>query len=62
MMGLPGADSFGEVVHLQEQLHILFSRSGFTLHKWKTTEPDVLAHVAPELKDQQRSQEINVGC
>ena len=56
--GLTGADSKEEAVHLQKQLHLLFSGAGFTLRKWKTNEPDVLEHVAPELKDQQPSQEI----
>ena len=56
--GLTGVDSIEEAVHLQEQLQILFLGAGFTLHKWKTSEPDILAHVAPELKDQQLSQEI----
>ena len=53
-----GADSVEEAVHLQKQLHLLFSGAKFTLRKWKTNEPDVLAHVAPEVKDQQPSQEI----
>ena len=56
--GLTGTDSFEEAVQLQEQLHLVFSGTGFTLHKWKTKEPDVLAHVAPEVKDQQPSQVI----
>ena len=56
--GLTGLDSVEEAVHLQKQLHKLFSGSGFTLRKWKTNEPDVIAHVAPELRDQEPIQEI----
>ena len=58
--GFTGADPIEEAVHLQKQLHVqlLFSGTGFTLRKWKTNEPDVLAHIAPELKFQQPIQEI----
>ena len=56
--GLTGEDSVEEMVHLQEQLHILFSATGFTLRKWKTKKTQRSAHVAMELKDQQPSQEI----
>ena len=49
--GLTGADSIEEAVYLQKQLHRLFSGAGFTLRKWTTNKPDILAHVAQELKD-----------
>ena len=55
--GLTGANSIKEAVQLQKQLYLLFSRAGFTVHKWKSNEPSVLAHVAAELKDQQHRQE-----
>ena len=56
--GFTGEDSIEEAVQLQEQLHLLFSGAGFTLHNWNTNETNAIAHVVPELKDQQPSQEI----
>ena len=54
--GLTGANCVKEAVQLQKQLYLLFSGAGFTLRKWKTNKPGVLAHVAAELKDKQPSQ------
>ena len=56
--GLTEADSIKEAVHIQKQVHQIFSCAGFTLRRWKTNEPDVLTHVAQKLKDQQPSQAI----
>ena len=56
--GFTGEDSVEEAVQLQEQLHLLFSGAGFTLRKWNTNETNAIAHVVPELKDQQPSQKI----
>ena len=55
---LTGAGSIEEALYLQKQLHRLFLGAAFTLRKWKTNEPNVLAHVTQELKDQKPSQAI----
>ena len=57
--GLTGTDSVKEAVYNFRNSYICYFQAPawFTLHKWKTNEPDVLAHVARELKDQQPSQE-----
>ena len=54
--GLTGADNIQSAVELQKQLDKLFLRGGFQLHKWNTSDPAVLEHVRPELKDLQESQ------
>ena len=51
--GLTGADSVEEATELQKQLQGLFSRGGFHLRKWNSSDPAVLQHVALELKDSQ---------
>ena len=51
--GLTGADSVEEAIQLQKQLQQLFSRGGFLLRKWNSSEAVVLQHVAPELRDSQ---------
>ena len=40
--GLCGADSPQEAIELQVQLLELFSRGGFLLRKWRSSEPTVL--------------------
>ena len=49
--GLTGADSTEEAIELQQHLQDLFSQGGFLLHKWNSSDPTVLQHIAPELKD-----------
>ena len=56
--GLTGADSIEEAIQLQKQLQELFSRGGFTLRKWNSSEAMVLQHVEPELRDSQALQAI----
>ena len=56
--GLCGADSSERAIELQVQLQELFSREGFLLRKWKSSEPAVLQHVPPHLLDRQPSQAI----
>ena len=51
--GLTGAESVEEAIQLQKQLQELFSRGGFLLLKWNSSEAVVLQHVAPELRDSQ---------
>lgn len=49
--GLTGADSVEEAIELQAQLQNLFSQAGFLLLKWNSSEPTVLQHLSPDLKD-----------
>ena len=48
--GLMGADSIEEAIELQGQLQDLFSRGGFLLRKWNSSNPSVLHHLPTELK------------
>ena len=48
---LTGANSVEEAVKLQRQLQDLFSREGFLLRKWNSSNPAALQHLPPELKD-----------
>ena len=48
---LAGADSVEDAIELQTQLHCMFSKGGFLLRKWNSSNPAVLSHVSPELKD-----------
>ena len=51
-----------EAVELQRQLQELFPRGGFLLRKWNSSDPVVLSHVAPELRDKPRLHEaLNPG-
>ena len=51
--GLTGADSPKEAIDLQEQLQALFAKGGFLLRKWNSSDPTVLQHIPPELRDSQ---------
>ena len=51
--GLTGADTVEEAVDLQKQLQDLFSRAELLLHKWNSSEPEVLQHISPEIRDSQ---------
>ena len=51
--GLTGADSVEEALQLQKQLQELFSRGGFLLRKWNSSEAIILQHITPELRDSQ---------
>ena len=48
---LAGADSVSEAIDLQAQLHSLFSKGGFLLRKWNSSEAEVLSHIPSDLKD-----------
>ena len=56
--GPAGADSIEEAMQLQKQLQELFSRGGFTLRKWNSSEAMVSQHVEPEFRDSQALQAI----
>ena len=51
--GLTGADTVDDAITLQTQLQGLFSKGEFLLRKWNSSEPAVLQHISPELKDSQ---------
>ena len=57
--GLCGADTVEKAVQLQNQLQALFSRGGFLLCKWKSSESSVLQHVPPHLLDSLPSHSIS---
>lgn len=50
--GLTGADSIAEAVELHLQLQSLFSKGGFLLRKWNSSEMGVLQHIDPELREE----------
>ena len=56
--GLTGADSVEEAVRLQLQLQGLFAEGNFILRKWNSSDPRVLQHIPPELKNLQPSYDI----
>ena len=53
---LTGADTVQDAIELQRQLQELFHKGGFTLHKQNPSEPTVLQHLSPHLKDSQSIQ------
>ena len=57
--GLTGADDLEIAIKLQEELQGLFSRRGFLLHKWNSSDPAVLQHISPELRDRQEAHLIS---
>ena len=56
--GLLGASSVDDAIQLQRQLQELFSSAGFTLRKWRSSDPTVLTHLPADLIDEQPSREI----
>ena len=48
---LGGADSISEAIDLQAHLHFLFSKGGFLLRKWNSSEAEVLSYIPSDLKD-----------
>ena len=48
---LSGADSVEEATKLQWQLHNLFCKGDFLLHKWNSNVPYILGHVPDKYKD-----------
>ena len=55
---LTGADSPEEAVLLQKQLQNLFSRGGFLLRKWNSSEHDVLENIPQDLQVAQPLQSL----
>lgn len=55
---LSGADTIKETIKLRQQLQDLFSRAGFLLRKWRSSELAVLKHIPPDLQDPQLMQPI----
>ena len=49
--GLTGANSVEEAIKLYEQLYCLFSNADLLLHKWNSSEPQVLERVPSDHKD-----------
>ena len=50
---LTGADSIDEAIGLHHQLLNLLVKGGFLLRKWSSSDPAVLRHISPELRDPQ---------
>ena len=48
--GLTGADSIQDAIELQKQLHEFFTKGGFLLRKWNSSEPAVLDHIPADFK------------
>ena len=48
--GLTGADSVEGAIELQRQLQELFSKGGFQLRKWNSSNPTVIKHILQEIK------------
>ena len=48
---LTGADSVEGAIEVHTQLQDLFDEAGFLLRKWNSSEPIVLEHIKPELRD-----------
>ena len=55
---LAGADSIDEAIDLHHQLLNLFTKGGFLLRKWSSSDPAVLRHISPELRDAQSTHHI----
>ena len=48
--GLTGANTVQEAIKLQQQLQDLFSKGGFLLRKWNSSNPLAIHHLPPDLK------------
>ena len=56
--GLTRAESAEEAIELQGRLQDLFSQGGFLLRKWNSSEPTVLQHIPPGLRETQSTHSI----
>jgi len=54
--GLTGADSVPEAIELRQQLQNLFSKGGFLLRKWNSSDPRAIQDLPPDLKDAKSTQ------
>ena len=59
--GLTGADSIEEAAELQQELQELFSKGGFLLRKWNSSDQRVLCKLTADLKDSQPMQMIPIS-
>ena len=57
--GLTGADDVETTITLQRQLQDLFTRGGFMLRKWNSSEPRVLQTISPELRESREVRSIS---
>ena len=57
--GLTGADTIEKAIELQKQLQDLFAKGQFTLRKWNSSNPVVLQHIPPDLRDSRLSCSIS---
>ena len=55
---LAGADTVEETIQLQDELQGLFNEANFLLHKWNSSDPDVLKQIPADLKESHFSQAI----
>ena len=55
---LTGANSTEEAVDLHTQLHTLFSKGGFLLRKWNSSDPEVIKQIPTELREIQPIQSL----
>ena len=56
--GLVGADTLQEAMDLQSQLQQLFSKAGFLLRKWRSSNPAAIEDLSSDLRDTHSSQTI----
>lgn len=56
--GLTGADSVQDAIELHQQLQNLFTKGGFLLRKWNSSESAVLKHIPTDLKDTNSTQQL----
>ena len=57
---LTGADLKEDAIELHRQLQNLFSKGGFLLRKWNSSEPVILDHLSSDLKVTQPTQPIPI--
>ena len=55
---LTGSDSIEEAIDFHHQLLDLFVKGGFLLRKWNSSDPNVLCHIQPELREIQSTHDI----
>ena len=56
--GLTGANSIQDAIELRKQLQELFTKGGFLLRKWNSSEPAVLDHIPAGLKELNLTQQL----
>ena len=55
---LTGADSIAETIDLHAQLHTLFSKGGFLLRKWNSSDSEVIKQIPSDLREIQPVQAL----